>query len=390
MLTRQGVTAIVAGGLSLAVGRLFGVLELFVVGAGFFAAALLGVAWVHLRRVRLDAIRWIHPAVLTAGDTGRIDLLVTHRGALRSTPFQLTERIRRHGDPDQVARMAVGSLSGGATVTVGYRLPTTRRGIIAVGPLEAEARDPLGVARRRQIVAGLAEVIVAPRAHLLPTPELGRGAIGRHLLDQARRLGPGEFHSLRDYADGDEPRSIHWKASARSEELKVRQHTAEGLRRCTVVLDPAPGSYLDEGAFERAVTIAASIVHSADHAGLTTRFVAGDGLDLRGPDVATSTLRYLASVRPGDGDLGHIDRDPGEGLGLVVLVGATHRGAAWQAVQQIVDPTLTAMSVATCEPPRPPLALAGRTEEEFLTAWRQLTGSSGGAQLAGHAVPAAR
>ena len=68
-------------------------------------------------------------------------------------------------------------------------------------------------------------------------PELGDGILGRHLLAQSMRLGPGEFHSLREYVPGDEPRTIHWRASARSDELKVRQHSAEGLRRCTVVLD---------------------------------------------------------------------------------------------------------------------------------------------------------
>ena len=78
---------------------------------------------------------------------------------------------------------------------------------------------------------------MSPRAHLLDMPTLGQGVLGRHLLALAQRLGPGDFHSLRDYVDGDEPRSIHWRASARSENLKVRQHTVEGLRRCLVVLD---------------------------------------------------------------------------------------------------------------------------------------------------------
>ena len=86
---------------------------------------------------------------------------------------------------------------------------------------------------------------MSPRAHLLDMPLLGQGVLGRHLLALAQRLGPGDFHSLRDYVDGDEPRTIHWRASARSEELKVRQHSVEGLRRCVVLLDqhvPAPAT----------------------------------------------------------------------------------------------------------------------------------------------------
>ena len=78
---------------------------------------------------------------------------------------------------------------------------------------------------------------MSPRAHLLDMPLLGQGVLGRHLLALAQRLGPGDFHSLRDYVDGDEPRTIHWRASARSENLKVRQHSVEGLQRCVVLLD---------------------------------------------------------------------------------------------------------------------------------------------------------
>ena len=171
--------------------------------------------------------------------------------------------------------------------------------MLTVGPLTAVRHDVLGLARSVTTVAGVDEVLVSPRAHLLDMPTLGQGVLGRHLMALAQRLGPGDFHSLRDYQDGDEPRSIHWRASARSENLKVRQHTVEGLRRCLVVLDQhvADGAAADE-AFERAVTVAASLVHSADKAGLTTRFVTTDGADIRGPDVAAQSLHLLARISP--------------------------------------------------------------------------------------------
>ena len=76
-------------------------------------------------------------------------------------------------------------------------------------------------------------------------------------------------------------RSISWKASARSEDLLVKEFTVEGLRRCTVLLDSAARAYADRAGFERAVTVAASIVNSADRAGLTTRFVSNGDIDLQ-------------------------------------------------------------------------------------------------------------
>ena len=147
--------------------------------------------------------------------------------------FELIESV----GADRTARMAVSPMRGGRQKSAGYRVPTERRGVLTIGPLVALRSDLLGLARSVDVVAGVDEILVAPRAFELPMPELGDGILGRHLLVQSVRLGPGEFHSLREYVPGDEPRTIHWRASARSDDLKVRQYSAEGLRRCTVVLD---------------------------------------------------------------------------------------------------------------------------------------------------------
>ena len=170
--------------------------------------------------------------------------------------------------------MTLAPLLPGDQVTAGYRIPAARRGVLTLGPLEIERRDQLGLAVAWTIGAGATDVMVAPRTVELSMPALGHGVLGRHLMAQAQRLGPGEFHALRDYIDGDEPRSIHWKASARSEELKVREHTAEGVRRCIVVLDRNEAAYdldADEDVFERAIVAAGSLVQAGDRTGLTTR-----------------------------------------------------------------------------------------------------------------------
>ena len=271
--------------------------------------------------------------------------------------------------------MAVAPLGTDGEVSAGYRIPTDRRGVLRIGPLCAVRHDVLGLARSTAEVAGVDEVLVSPRAHLLAMPELGQGVLGRHLLALAQRLGPGDFHSLRDYVDGDEPRTIHWRASARSEELKVRQHSVEGLRRCLVVLDQhvPEGMAGDEG-FERGVTAAASIVHSADRAGLTTRFVTSDGADLRGPDVAAQTLHLLARLMPSPAPRLALDRDPGEGLGLVVVVAATPEHLGWVS---IADPTLTTLAVLTTTLPSRTglLQIDATTESSFLDGWDRLAGA---------------
>jgi len=366
--------AVGAGIVSIVAARVFGILELFIIGAGFLSAAGVSLAIVWLRRPRLRAGRWIHPAVLVAGDVGRVDLRIEHLGSVRSSEFTLSEDVRRPRSAFYSARLPVGPMASGGFTSTGYQLMASGRGIVRLGPLVVENRDPLGMARARTQLLDVDEVFVAPRSYLLDMPQLGQGVLGAQLLALARRLGPGDFHGLREYVDGDEPRSIHWKASARSEVLLVKEHTTEGLRRCTIVLDSGAETYHDEDGFERAVTAAASLVHSADRAGLSTRFVTAGGIDLRGPDVAANTLRMLAGIDPSTGSFGSIDHDPGEGLGLLIVISATRSSPTVRIAHSILDPTQTAVSVVTDDIARSPLDVPARTEREFVSSWQVLTG----------------
>ncbi len=241
--------------------------------------------------------------------------------------------------------MAIAALPAGARSPPATACPPRVGACSVVGPTILRRRDLLGLAADTRIAAGATEITVAPQTFELPMPSLGSGVLGRHLLALSQRIGPGEFHSLRDYVDGDDLRSVHWKASARSEELKVRQHEAQGVRRCIIVLDrdgdayPAPVTLAEADVFERAIVAAGSLVLSADRVGLTTRFVTG-GVDLRGPDVGAHALQVLSPIQLGP-SLGELERDPGEGLGLVIVVTSSPAADAWRRTERIADPTLT-------------------------------------------------
>jgi uncharacterized protein (DUF58 family) len=376
--TRQGWTVAVAAVAALAIGRVFGILELYIIGAGLAIAVIAGVLTVRLRKPRLAISRWVHPSVLTVGDTGRVDLLIENRGRGRSPRADLTEPV----GATNTAHMTVAALGPRDQVTAGYRVPAVRRGVLHVGPTTLQRRDLLGLAVDERLVAGSTEITVAPQTFELPMPSLGNGILGRHLLALSQRIGPGEFHSLRDYVTGDEPRSIHWRASARSEGLKVRQHEAQGVRRCIIVLDrdgdayPAPVSLDQADVFERAIVAAGSLVLSADRAGLTTRFVTG-GIDLRGPDVAAQALHVLAPIEMGP-PLGELERDPGEGLGLVVVVTSSPAADAWRRTARVADPTLTRVGVFTADSQagqQGRLTVDASTLTSFRAGWHRLAGA---------------
>jgi uncharacterized membrane protein YvlD (DUF360 family) len=56
-LTRQGWTVLVGAVLCVVVGRLFAIIELYIMGAALVAAVVLGLFIVLIRRPRVDAHR---------------------------------------------------------------------------------------------------------------------------------------------------------------------------------------------------------------------------------------------------------------------------------------------------------------------------------------------
>ena len=189
-------------------GRVFGVIELYFLSAALALAAIAGLLAVALRRPRVAVRRWVRPEVLTAGDVGRVDVVVRAHGIGWRPSFELIESV----GTDRTARMSV-------TVDARRhreerRLPradgATRRAddrAAARGAFRRPRAGPLDQWRRRASTRSSSR----RRAFELNMPELGDGILGRHLLAQSVRLGPGEFHSLREYVPGDEPRTIHWR-----------------------------------------------------------------------------------------------------------------------------------------------------------------------------------
>jgi len=82
-----------------------------------------------------------------------------------------------------------------------------------------------------------------------------------------------DFHKLRRYAYGDPPRDIHWKATARTGTVMVKEFLGEDTRRATVVLDDA--GYGTDGDFEKAVSFTASVVSHLIASSTAVRLVTG-------------------------------------------------------------------------------------------------------------------
>ena len=140
-----------------------------------------------------------------------------------------------------------------------FDLPARRRGIHLVGPTVHETSDLLGLLRRSRTWAAEVEFAVRPRTVLLDS--LSTGVMSDLEGAPSSRLAASDlaFHALREYVPGDDLRHVHWRSSARSGALLVRQYQETTRSHATVVLDADPASYGGDADFELAVSVAASI-----------------------------------------------------------------------------------------------------------------------------------
>jgi hypothetical protein len=71
--------------------------------------------------------------------------------------------------------------------------------------------------------------------------------------------------------------------------------------------------------------------------------------------------------------LGELERDPGEGLGLVIVVTSSPAADAWRRTERISDPTLTRVGVFTAPGgARGRLSVDASTLTNFRTGWQEL------------------
>jgi uncharacterized protein (DUF58 family) len=198
-----------------------------------------------------------------------------------------------------------------------------------IGPLVAFGSDPLGLAEFARTVPGSERLLVLPRTvPLRGVPHALGSSDGAH---GAGAAGSGQGRSdvlVRPYRSGDELRRVHWRSTARHDELMVRLEERPWRGGVTVLLDRRAGAHRSHGpgaSLEWAVTFAASAcVHLIDR-GEPVELVTEDGaaaVSPGAPSGADGVLDALATLRPSART--GLDGPPLPGSGDVLAVlGAT-------------------------------------------------------------------
>jgi len=196
----------------------------------------------------------LQPRRVSVGAPAAGQVSVTNVSPRRMWPIRLELRVGA-----AVARFNLPALPGGRHHDELFVIPTTRRAVVPVGPARTVRGDPLGLMRREVAWTGVTELFVHPR--IVGLDPLSSGLL-RDLEGQSSNavsMSDLAFHALRDYAAGDDRRYIHWRSSARTGQLMVRQFVDTRRIHATVVVDGRPASYASEEEFELALSAAGSI-----------------------------------------------------------------------------------------------------------------------------------
>lgn len=150
-------------------------------------------------------------------------------------------------------------LAPGDTVEELFAIPTLRRGVVKVGPVSVVRGDPLGLFERAHRSEDPVDLFVHPKTVLFDGQSLGflRDLEGLPAADLSR--DDVSFHALNEYQPGDDLRHVHWRSTARTGVMMVRQYEETRRSHFVIGLSRSSGDYQTDADFELGISIAGSI-----------------------------------------------------------------------------------------------------------------------------------
>ncbi len=251
---------------------------------GMMAGPFVFNGWVVVAMLSRITVSRTSPPTAQAGTWFSVEITLKNSKKFLSSRLvevrDLVEGNRLRIEP-RVTFVRVGPL---AERTGQYELCIPRRGIYKLGPLRVSSRFPLGIGERGTMVTATGELLVYPSiGRLLPGWKRRERELAESSNRANSRLGifDDEFHSIREYRAGDNPRAIHWRSSAKQGRVMVKEHQQHREAELIVLLDLFETPELSDALLEKVISLAATLcVEQTRHAsaGLYRLAIAGKKL----------------------------------------------------------------------------------------------------------------
>ena len=280
VIPREGI-GFLAIMLTLAVGALMGHRNMPLLVFGMMAGPFVLNGAIVYRMLKGIRVTRRAPRRAVAGEFVGVELQIANdKKFMASHMLEVRDRItgrqltaQRRDDEGTVTFVRVP----GKEQRVGrYQIRFADRGRYRLGPIRISSRFPLGIGERGQLFQDTTDLIVHPQlGHLLPRWVRQQKELSES--NDRRHSRPGffddEFHRIREYRSGDNPRSIHWRSTAKRGELMIREHEQNRQSDSLIILDLPESEDWSRAESELAISFAATICVAQTHASSGSRYL---------------------------------------------------------------------------------------------------------------------
>lgn len=238
--------------------------------------SVLDFIFVLIYRRKIECIRTV-PNILSLGDEQNITLRIKNKNlspikieVIDELPIEFQKR-------DFSFKL---NMSGNETKNILYNIRPLTRGAYTFGNCNIFVSTLLGLIQHKQIFALQISVPVYPSIIQLKKHELQlfNKLHSFQGIKKSRKIGHSyEFEQIKNYASGDDYRTINWKATSKKNQLMVNQFGDEKSQQVYNIIDksramimPFNGLSLLDYAINSTLVISNTVLHKDDKAGLLT------------------------------------------------------------------------------------------------------------------------
>jgi uncharacterized protein (DUF58 family) len=256
-------------------GLASGRLGLSALGVVLLGVAAVSWAWNRWSLVGIEYRRRLSERRAFVGETVTLELTLANRKPLPLSWLRVQDECPASlailgAEPLPSPQQGVGYLTSLLSLRwfeqVRWRidLQSSRRGYYRLGPAHLASSDLFGLFGQQATLPEQDTLIVYPRLHSLEAMGLpAKEPLGDSRAAPSMLEDPGRTAGIRDYGAGDPLRRVHWKASARRQQLQVRVYEPSAHLQLLICLNVVTLPYEWQGSIpellEQAVSVAASL-----------------------------------------------------------------------------------------------------------------------------------
>ena len=225
---------------------------------------------------------------VVAGSEVTANVAITNNGKFIELPGGMDIPIG-----SEVLELPVPLMRPGQTYNSPVDIPALKRGVVDIGPITTVRSDPVGALRRELAWLDVQKLYIHPATVNIPSTRVGHirdldGNPSSNLVDSDI-----SFHAVREYVPGDSQKHIHWKSTAKTGKLMVRQYEESRRSRLALILGMQTSEYGDADEYELAVSAIGSLGLRAIYDGRTISIVASDEI----PKVARGSVKAMREFK---------------------------------------------------------------------------------------------